>query len=91
MAASGQEEDGIVSGEGERVGCGTPKCRSVFEVKSRKHPVDQQMRAAGWRVFDGQTVGGAALRDVRCPACSRPDTRVRKASGQIEGEQRLVS
>jgi len=51
-------------------------------------PVPEQLRAAGWRVFDGQTQGGQPWQDVRCPQCSKPDPEVVKMCNELAREVR---
>lgn len=62
--------------EGTRtVGCRTASCAAAVTVPAGSAG-DEQLRAAGWRVFSGKTIGGANLGDARCPRCSRPDAKV---------------
>lgn len=68
------------------IACQTPDCGSTFKVFERSGSLDEQLRAARWRVFDGETVGGKPLRDVRCPTCSKPDPGVVADCREIEAQ-----
>lgn len=62
-------------------------CGSKFRPTGTS-PVPEQLRAAGWRHFDGQTQGGQPWQDVRCPDCSKPDPVALKLARELEREVR---